>query len=78
MELKKPKENIYIFLADDFILPNFFKNCLKMFKICPDCGLVCGDIILINEENDFLDIRPRLIPSLKTRSFTPEMSKLMF
>ena len=49
-----------------------------MFKICPDCGLVCGDAILINEENDFLDIRPRLIPSLKTRSFTPEMSKLMF
>ena len=77
--IKKAKgEYLYFAAADDFIIPNFFKNCLKMFKIYPDCGLVCGDAILINEQNDFLDIRPRLVPSLKVKSFTPEMSKLMF
>ena len=37
--------------ADDFILPNFFQKCVKALQFYPECGLICGDAILINPEN---------------------------
>ena len=54
---------LYFAAADDFILPNFFEKCFKAFNLHPYCGLICGDAVMINTKNDFLDIRPRLMPS---------------
>ena len=69
---------LYFAAADDFILPNFFQKCVKALHLYPECGLICGDAILINSENKFLDIRPRMIPSKKTKFFSPEESKKLY
>lgn len=69
---------LYFAAADDFILPKFFELALSKFSINPACGIVCGDAVLINKKNEFLDIRPRMSPSLKFKYFNPIETKSLF
>ena len=51
---------------------------LQGFNLHPYCGLICGDAVMINTKNDFLDIRPRLMPSKKIKYFSSEETKKLY
>ncbi len=69
---------LYFAAADDFVLPNFFQKAVKQFLQYPQCGMVCGDAVLIDKKNNFLDIRPRMSPSIKRKYFDSKNAKIFY
>jgi glycosyltransferase involved in cell wall biosynthesis len=67
---------VYFAAADDWVLPGFFATALEVIEANPDCGLVCGEAMLLSgETGERLGYRPAVRPSARGRRFTPEMTR---
>jgi glycosyltransferase involved in cell wall biosynthesis len=67
---------VYFAAADDWVLPGFFAHALDILDANPDCGLVCGEAMLLSGETGrLLGYRPAVRPSARGAKFTPEMTR---
>lgn len=67
---------LYLAAADDWVLPGFFATALAIIEANPDCGLVCGEAVLLNGETGKpIGYRPAVRPSASAQKFTPEMTR---
>ena len=67
---------VYFAAADDWVLPGFFTTALTAIEANPDCGLVCGEAMLLSgETGQRLGYRPAVRPSARAQKFTPEMTR---
>ncbi len=54
---------VYLAAADDWVMPGFFKLALASLKVHPDCGLFCGESLLVDgHSNRPIGVRPPARP----------------
>ena len=66
---------VYFAAADDWVLPGFFERALDILESNRDCGLVCGEAMLLSgETGKLLGHRPPVWPILRGGKVTSEMA----
>jgi glycosyltransferase involved in cell wall biosynthesis len=66
---------VYFAAADDWVLPGFFERALDILDANGDCGLVCGEAMLLSgETGELLGYRPPVRPILRGGKVTSEMA----
>jgi glycosyltransferase involved in cell wall biosynthesis len=62
---------VYLAAADDWILPGFFKLALAALEANPDCGLFCGESLLVDgPTNRPTGVRPPARPAHRAGSIS--------
>ena len=64
---------VYLAAADDWVLPGFFINALRLLECHPESALACGEVNLISgATGESLGMRPAIRPSRHAAYLPPE------